>query len=96
MTEFYPFADEGDWEAHRRALDGDRIPVYDAEVHGRPLPASPAGRLLAKVWGRIVVVLVGGMVLFMYLSSLLIWPLWLVAMSLCKRELARPPSCPPQ
>jgi hypothetical protein len=83
---FYPFASEEEWSAHEGRLEPYRLPGYDPQIHcqrerrtlaariGNALRMSASFILFATIFGIMIPV-----------ASLLMWPLWLVLMSLCKR-----------
>lgn len=87
--QYRPFADQADWLAHKHILDEFHLPAYDANAFGEPPPI--------KKWPAIVIVSIrwtwylinAAMISFMYLFSIVFWPVWLVMMSLRSRGTGR-------
>jgi hypothetical protein len=84
--EYYPFADESEWLAHKHHLDQYLLPAYDATAFRDPRQARKwLGYLLAPVRAGCFLIIVA-MFVYVYAFSVVLWPLWLVMMSLCRRE----------
>jgi hypothetical protein len=84
--EFYPFADRDEWLAHKHLLDLYCLPAYDPTAFDEPPQVRKWPSFLA-IPARIACYLfLAVMFACMYLWSVLFWPLWLVMMSLCRRE----------
>jgi hypothetical protein len=84
--EFYPFADRDEWLAHKHQLDLYCLPAYDPTAFDEPPQVRKWPSFLA-IPARIACYLfLAAMFAYMYLCSVLMWPLWLVMMSLCRRE----------
>jgi hypothetical protein len=95
LAAIYPFASEEEWLARQVVLEEYRIPAYRESTHGRrPAP----GVLVSMVAGTgflVSVAAFGVVFAFMFVTSLFMWPLWLLGMSLCGREMAAAPSRDP-
>jgi hypothetical protein len=87
--EHYPFEDEAEWLAYKQYLDAFVLPDYDETAFADPTQPRKWPSYLAapvRVGGYLII---GANVLYMYAFCVVFWPLWLVMMSLCRRELAR-------
>lgn len=82
QAEWYPFADEEEWLEHKHILDEYHLPPYQVGVYDFPGPA--------KEWPRVIAtpVMWACMLAFapFFLISAVIWPLFVVLMSLGRRE----------
>lgn len=83
--EYYPFTSLKDWKDHEALLEPFHVPPYESS------PFQPAGRssfkrlLHSTAFGWTMAV--GGLaVAFMYVCSIVFWPIWAIAMSLSSRK----------
>lgn len=84
--EYRPFADQADWSAHRHVVDEYHLPAYDAGAFGEPAAVKkwPALVAIPALWTCYL--FIAAMLSSMYLFSVIVWPVWLVMMSLCRRN----------
>ena len=83
---FDPFASEQEWLTYEALLEEFHLPKYDPNRHRRPfLPRIAGGILIGAHMSVIVAVL-----LLMYVSSIFLWPVWLVLMAFRSRKLHDP------
>jgi hypothetical protein len=87
--EFYPFADQNEWLAHRHIVDQYHLPAYDMDAFDIPPQTRKWPSILAAPVRWTCYLLVAAMFLYMYLFSVALWPVWLVMMSLCRRDIDR-------
>jgi len=88
--EYYPFTDKDEWLAHKHLVDEYNLPACHAGAFDDPPSVKTWPPFIASLvrWAlySFVAVFVAAMVLYMYAFSIIMWPLWLVMMSLCRRE----------
>jgi len=83
---FYPFANQDEWKAHKYLLDQYRLPPYDPAHFNEPPRQRKWPRFLVIPARTAIYLFVGAVVAYMYLFSIVLWPVWLILMSLCRRE----------
>src|SRR5262249_44155444 len=86
---YYPFADRDEWLAHERLLDTYGLPPYEARAFDAPAQERAWPAFLAVPVRAACSLFLAGMLACMYVTSVMIWPLWLVLMSLCRRKPVR-------
>lgn len=82
--EFYPFADRDEWLTHKHLLDQYHIPAYDPATFYEPSQVSKWPSFLAFPARFACFVFVAAIFAYMYIFSVVMWPLWLVLRSLCR------------
>jgi hypothetical protein len=86
QAEYYPFVDEDEWSSYKHHLDQHQLPKFDPKAFRDPAaPSIWIACLIAPVQAVGLLLLVA-MILYMYAFSIVMWPLWLVFMSLSKRD----------
>jgi hypothetical protein len=81
--EYYPFADRGEWLVHRHLLDRYRLPGYDASAFGVAAPMKSQSSVLAVPVRVASYLAVAAVIGYACAFLVVVWPLWLVLMSLC-------------
>jgi hypothetical protein len=78
---FYPFADENEWLAHQHLLDPYDFPPYDpSRFHVQRSKLFSILFAMSRIGSFVCIV---AMFTVLAIGSILIWPLWLVMMSVC-------------